>query len=548
MGLKLEIFQSSWSKISNTMLTRGRIHKFIPIAPALSTIAALGFIHSRNPRPIFPNLETIYQDLSHKKLDTLPDNEWDLYLEPNEAGVQAIAKILKTGKKGIIVSTGTERAFFDLLLRTKTEPENSIGLIIIDVNPKAIAYAHMVILLLRIADDVTDFSNLSGPNRATKSDIPSTCITPLPVLSSLKFLTDQEIENKISCIREKILKSNLSEENKKFYLENLPQFAQIYFQRGNEWRLCDGGEQSQKHWKSYEYIFSEVFKERGKEILSYMPNAFKGVQYQKEASSFKTLQSFAKSGGIVPINGDINNLDFLRKLQEKEISTQVSVIDLSNIDEYVQIDLNQSFFPFSPRVIWTQRGYPTKYLFYDHDPSKDFLTTEEKLEFDSLFEQLLKIGVLSGFKSNLMFRKKEPFTQSRPFGYYPEHLKELRDYMKQWVVTLPNIGTISFGPTLGPQIFIQGEADVMNTGWIYRASNSTLLNLVSDPQIQKFSSELVKIWREKELHEKYFLFSDVIGWKEAFMQERDKHLETQEWKEFERINHDKICRIIPLTA
>src|SRR5579872_1647372 len=70
------------------------------------------------------------------------------YREPNECGPNHIKPHLALMEKGWIVSVGSERSFFDILLSPEEQCE---GLIILDIDPRIKAYCDFLILLLRMS-------------------------------------------------------------------------------------------------------------------------------------------------------------------------------------------------------------------------------------------------------------------------------------------------------------------------------------------------------------------------------------------------------------
>jgi hypothetical protein len=86
------------------------------------------------------------------------------FLEPNEGNPQKlIPHLQEISKKGVVVSTGTERSFFFLLFLVKLLANKNLceGLIIKDINPKVKAYVDFNVLLLRITKTVEEYRELS---------------------------------------------------------------------------------------------------------------------------------------------------------------------------------------------------------------------------------------------------------------------------------------------------------------------------------------------------------------------------------------------------
>ncbi len=172
------------------------------------------------------------------------------FLEPNEGTPGNIRLHLEKMAKGLIVSTGTERSIFDLLL----SPEGMCtGLVVRDINPRVKAYMDFLILLVRIAEGREEFVALSQ-----RPEI-------------------EEFDNRLEEIRHKIYRSDLPEAMKEYYLHHLRDFASLYFPRSH---LPKRGDNSP-------------------------------VDYRKSDPLFIKLQRFAKAGNIMVTVGDIGDLEFL---------------------------------------------------------------------------------------------------------------------------------------------------------------------------------------------------------------------------------------------
>ncbi|MBA2369556.1 MAG: hypothetical protein H0V82_11115 [Candidatus Protochlamydia sp.] len=105
------------------------------------------------------SLEEEFEFAIFQDVDIKTENHFDICLEPNELFPTAVKPHLDLMEKGIIVSTGTERSFFDLLFADEKRCE---GLVIVDITPKIKAYNDFNTLLLRIAVNRRDYFNLSS--------------------------------------------------------------------------------------------------------------------------------------------------------------------------------------------------------------------------------------------------------------------------------------------------------------------------------------------------------------------------------------------------
>lgn len=233
--------------------------------------------------------------------DGFKDDDFKDFFEPNERRPQDIKEHINKCEKGIIVSTGTERSFFDLIFSDKCE-----GLVVRDINPKVKAYVDFNTLLLRISKTKEEYSKFSWSDITTSKS---------------------EVEEKVREIEIRIEESDVPNRMKDYYLNNINNFAEIYFKAGKIWR------------KSQD---------------------FSACKYHEIDEQFEKLQKYAKDGNIVSTIGTINELKFLSQLK-------VSVVDTSNIVEYIFLDLQIAENCF-PRVIYHTFLEGSKYLSYVHAP------------------------------------------------------------------------------------------------------------------------------------------------------------------------------------
>ncbi len=430
------------------------------------------------------SLEDKYSD-SFKDVNIHEKVNFKKFHSPNERHVRNIRPHLAKAGKGVIVSTGTERSFFELALQLIGEKgDQCTGLVIRDIDPQAIAYTHMVTMMLRIAKDVKDFDSLSGPVRKTA-------------------LTKDQIDEKAEEIRKRLIDAqDIPEKAKTFYLKYLNDFASIYFRTNNRWRLCGGDEISQKYWES---------RKTGGIPKALYASSFQGVQYHKDEKLFKELQKFAKSGNIISTVGSINDLQFLNQ-------DRLSVVDMSNIPDYIPMALRCDE-PCSPVVIWNVPKSPflyTQYRSYIHDSNQDTLSSEEKKEFDQLTKELKQANVMTGYLVRLGLKEMLQ-REDRPFGYYPEHLNAFRKYKQQWMVYHPKQGWVSLGPSY-VRTAVNKSMKFPPGSALKTKSVKELQEIAKLPEMVRFVPYLVSLWPYLE-KEKYLAFSEVLGWKEAFQKE-----------------------------
>lgn len=283
--------------------------------------------HRIEPSEYTESLESQFLEQICTPLD-LNFKGFEDFLEPNETEPEKIKPHLDRMAPGIIVSTGTERSFFDLLL---SDENRCSGLVIRDINPRAKAYADFLILALRLSNSREEFIDL---------------------LSS-SYSEDEKIKQKIQ-------ETTLPNKLKQYYLDN---FSELRFQ----------------YMKG-----SHIFRGR---LTSDSPgkNYFSAVNYFNHDDHFYKLKRYADNGKIIATVGDIGDLEFLRE-------QPISVVDTSNIQDYIILNLRGARAPFQPRVIWTgihEWGHASQwawdYRSYVHEP----LTTEQKEKIDTLFARVV---------------------------------------------------------------------------------------------------------------------------------------------------------------
>jgi hypothetical protein len=233
------------------------------------------------------------------QIDLVRGRDYLHYLIPNEKTPLEVAPFLRMTKPGIIVSVGTERSFFDLVL---SDPTTCQGLVVRDHDPQVKGYVDFNVLLLRIAENREDYVQLSTP--------------PPPFFPHYCFGIE-EANNKI--ILEKIQKIRLVTERadippviKEYYLRHLDDFGLIYFNAKMD-----------KDWtKSHAY--------------------YEGVKYYQDDQLFNQLQRYARSGNIIAIEGSVDDLTLLDE-------RNIEIADISNIPDYSSLHFKTIS---KPKIIW----------------------------------------------------------------------------------------------------------------------------------------------------------------------------------------------------
>jgi len=306
------------------------------------------------------------------------------YLIPNETTPKNIKPHLDKMCEGLIVSMGTERSFFDLLLSPK---KKCTGLIIRDINPRVKAYADFLILLLRISKTRDEFVKLSqDPEREPGQDIYRS-VNRKPLKYEIERLSNTKLwKDRVSSIKSKIYESDMPTELKEYYLRHLNAFAYIYFKNDNR----DGNH------------------------LPYLSNN-EGIEYRKDDALFFKLKEFAENGKIIATIGDINDLNFLK-------GRKIAVVDTSNIISYGKIHL-KGIEESQPLVIWTRADLAreTKYSSFKYIP----LDSKEQTEFDRLLSIFAKAQhyISEDFDNKL----KETATYSALLSFVQTYCPGLRD-------------------------------------------------------------------------------------------------------------------------
>lgn len=223
------------------------------------------------------------------------------YFEPNESNLKGLKNHLSEMTAGLIVSVGTERSLFDLLLAPK---QKCRGLVIVDLNPRVKAYNDFNLLLIKISSCPKEYVWFSRPLHLHKKEGAS-------------------FEKRILKIKEKLERSDLSKDLKDYYRRNLFSFGVVYFSANRLWR-------------------NDNLK--GDAPIKFAENSFELCRYDKNPEQFRKIQLYAKRGMIFSVEGSINDLTFLNK-------HSISVVDVSNVPDYEYINIKG--IQDTTRVIWT---------------------------------------------------------------------------------------------------------------------------------------------------------------------------------------------------
>lgn len=403
------------------------------------------------------------------------------FLIPNEFPVQPkLADI----KKGWIVSTGTERSLFNLILA----PNHCEGVIIRDVDEQVKNYIDCVVLLLKISENRNEF---------------------VQTIQNLLF-SDKDIQTELKICYDKLRESAIPEQMKEFYINRILSNPTFISTLRKAISLSKLG-------ASYT---------KSKQLLWSAHPEFKAVNYHRYDALFNKLQKYAKQGRIIATLGDIADLSPFRDLK-------IAAIDISNICDYTPcLDVHSEG---SPRIIWTigANTSSTQYFSGELDP----LTDGEKEELTSLLKQfhlarncfvkremqtLFSMGALEQEKTyDIRKRCKQiqetsSLTPTMPFPCYSRYTLEiLRQYAEKNLVSIPD-ACIDFGDSLAP---------------LNELSESQLQQFIDHPKTARFLPEIAhmrNLWKIPYLkHEVFFAFMQIDGWKEAFLSQFDADGYTQ---------------------
>lgn len=389
---------------------------------------------------IVPSLETEFEDLIFCEVD-LKQRVFQDHFDPNEYNPENIQPHLEAGEPGYDVSTGTERGMYLLLL---SDPARCKGLIKRDINQRVKAYDDFNILLLKICERVDDYFNLSAPHEYAE-----------------KTSRDEFVRDRVNLVKEKMNQYSFkTEREKSYYSKNLRDFADIYFSGGK--------------WK------------KGPTAAD-----FAAVDYFKNPKQYEKIRSYAISGNIISTIGPVNDLRFLK-------NRKISVVDTSNICEYSLINL-QGEGDFSPIVIWTSGTGPsgTTYLSI---PYSKILSEEKKREFDQLIALLQESQTLPKNTDDLARSLNNLILSDDQIHYTEESLKQLRNYVAEFIIQDDLIGPIDTFHGFGE------KAQLL--------SLEQIDHLVKNPQFKK-SNPMIRRWVDLTPHQ-YLRFCQTEGWQNEF--------------------------------
>jgi hypothetical protein len=336
------------------------------------------------------------------RVDTKASCGFDDYLTPNEGTPWGIQPHLDAMSKGLIVSVGTERSFYDLLL---SDPEKCTGLVVRDINPKIKAYVDFNVLLLIIAESREEYCLLAQRPEAS------------------------QMESRIKLIQSRIHgNQHIPPLMQKFYQENLNSFALVFYSASNITTL-----------KS-----------------EYIEQYYAGVCYYDNDHQFIKLQNYARTGKIVATIGDINDLTFLGDLR-------VSIIDISNVPDYFLIDINGCNLSSEIRIIWTLQN-PRNTSYYSTLLPEQRLQSQIRPEFYQLTQRIqaaiscpkhpfdLKNWAL-WLQNNLypIFddSNKNPLLANLSSMCCERNLIQLKRYCEMHLLLIPGFGEIDMNPMTG---------------------------------------------------------------------------------------------------
>lgn len=387
------------------------------------------------------DLESLYEHLVCCGVDINFDCGFADYLWPNESCPQYLASHLADLEEGIFVSTGTERIFFELLFANEATCK---CIVVRDINHRVKAYVDFNVLLLRLAKDREEYCQLSA----------------------VVALDQEEFNDRIHRIEEKIQHSRMSKTLKNYYLKNLINFSKIFFKNS-------------KFWKEDSIYFGNCF-------------------YHLNDDQFLKLQRYAQAGSIICTIGNINDLEFLGP-------QTVTMVDVSNIPQYSQINL-RGLGKSTPKIVWTYLNQlseeTTKYCSCKYEP----LNENETVEFDRLY---------SIFENSFEQRDYHAegtlhscCTTSQVLAARSKlGLKALKEYVAENVLEIPNVGCFNLSWGGVPRRKVLELAD------------SQMHQLMS--AIQKTQQRLALIrslihdWQDLPLHQLSILINDKL-WLEAF--------------------------------
>jgi hypothetical protein len=255
------------------------------------------------------------------------------YLAPNERHPARAKPHLVWDLPGLLVSTGTVRSLFDLIM---ADSEKCTGLVMRDINPKVKAYMDFEILLIRLSANHREYQELATPEE------PGDFTQRPPYLAKLEK------------VRQLLAESDMPEEMKQYYAHHLETMAKLYFTSQTDFRY-------KQCWKT-EPSFDEV-------------------NYYQRADLFDKLHKYAKEGKIIATVGSIDDLEFLG-------DANIGFVDISNIPDYELLNFKTRRVPEKVMSVWSCGSYNAQ----RYQP----LSSEELVQFSSIYEIMREMAYPKG--------------------------------------------------------------------------------------------------------------------------------------------------------
>ena len=215
------------------------------------------------------------------RLPSTPDNYWThaAYLDPNEGPVTPIAPLLEQMTPGWIVSAGTVRSLFDLILA----PQQCAGVIVRDLNPLVKDYIEYLVILLKTCDHA-EFVSYAAP------------------LEDPRFCQARRVDQ----LKERVQKhATLHPHFKEHYIQRLDACYSAYYQALHTWTIP------------------------GRLHSAPIARCLQDVNFHLQPELFNKLKAYACAGRIIATTGNINDL-----IELGRHGIAISVIDFSNITGY----------------------------------------------------------------------------------------------------------------------------------------------------------------------------------------------------------------------
>lgn len=400
------------------------------------------------------NLEKSFSHLAfpEDELNIAKISYFDVYLSPNEGHPQKIAFLLEGVETGFLVSTGTERSFFNLLF---SDQKKCRGLIVRDINPKVKQYVDFSVLLLKISETSSDYRFLSIIESIDYDLMPKMQGNRVEMFKNFcKYQQEfwniqpeaakEERDKKIDLIRQKIEEKIHNPIEKRYYLKNLESFAKVYYQTDGRWKKSNLSQ-------------------------SQIQQQFAEVQYDQDEILFQTLRKYAVDGNILATVGNINDLTNFNELP-------ISIVDVSNIPDYVPIDIQ---FSQNPPIIQTKREWGITY-YYKIQPIA--LSQDERIIYDGLLGKILDAGLMERLTA-----------MGGSFGRLLNSSDILPGPNKQCLEKLQT--------SVEPSLF-----NIPNVGWMHLPKSSSQLSDISCKKINQYENSpeiLVHICQFLDTHSEH---------------------------------------------